>query len=183
MGFDLDQALQVLERTPGTLDRLLRGLAPGWTEADEGPGSWSPRVVLGHLIHGEETDWIPRARIILEAGEARAFEPFDRFAQLSRFAGWEPAALLDRFAELREANLATLRGWRLGQAELAQRGRHPELGAVTLGELLATWAVHDLNHLVQVSRAMARRWQDEVGPWRAYLGVLTPPPRRPETSG
>jgi hypothetical protein len=128
--------------------------------------------VVGHLINGEETDWVPRARIILEQGEAQPFEPFDRFAQFGRFAGWSLEQLLDRFAELRQANLDVVRGWRLTEAQLALKGRHPELGPVTLRELLATWAVHDLNHLAQISRVLAKRYTDEVGPWRAYLSVL-----------
>lgn len=172
MSLDLGQALQVLERTPAVLDRLLRGTGPSWHRADEGPETWSAFDVVGHLIHGEETDWIPRARVILEDGEERPFEPFDRFAQLTRFGGWTLDRLLDRFAELRASNLETLRRWRLTDEHLALRGRHPELGAVTLGQLLATWAVHDLNHLGQISRVMAKRYADEVGAWRAYLSIL-----------
>ena len=173
MSFSLDETYALLERTPATLDALLRGSAPGWHRADEGPESWSPFEVVGHLVHGEETDWIPRARIVLEAGESTPFEPFDRFAQLTRFRDWPLDALLDRFAELRRESLRTARGWALTEAQLDLRGRHPALGAVTLRQLLATWAVHDLSHLAQISRVMAKRYAAEVGPWREYLSVLT----------
>jgi hypothetical protein len=170
--FSLAHTLQVLERTPSVLDALLRGLDPAWHRADEGPETWSPFDVVGHLLHGEETDWIPRARIILEHGEEMTFEPFDRFAQLTRFAGRSLEGLLDRFHEARRESLATLRGWDLAPEQLALLGRHPELGTVTLGELLATWTVHDLGHVAQITRVMSKRYADEVGPWRAYLPVL-----------
>jgi hypothetical protein len=172
MELDLDDAQSVLARTPAILDALLRGLPDPWVRNDEGPGTWSPFDVVGHLIHGERTDWIPRARIILEAGEARPFEPFDRVAMFEASRGKSLGELLDAFAELRRRNLATLRGWRLRPEQLALRGRHPELGAVTLGQLLATWVAHDLGHLVQVSRVMARNYAAAVGPWRAYLKVV-----------
>jgi len=127
---------------------------------------------VGHLIHGEETDWVPRARIILEHGEGRPFEPFDRFAQLGRFAGESLDPLLDRFAELRRANVEVVRSWRLTEAQLALPGRHPELGSVSLQQLLATWAVHDLNHIAQIARVLAKRYTEEVGAWRTYLSIL-----------
>lgn len=173
MAFRLDEALEVLTRTPAALDGLLRGTSPKWDARTEGTGTWSPREVVGHLIHGEETDWIPRARIILADGDRRAFEPFDRFAQLTRFADWPMAQLLDRFAELRAANVEVLRGWDLTPAQLALPGRHPELGPVTLAQLLATWVVHDLNHVVQISRVMAKRYAADVGPWTPYLAILS----------
>lgn len=172
MNFDLAQSLDRLERTPSVLDALLRGTAPEWYRANEGADTWSAWDVLGHLIYGEETDWVPRARIILEHGDARPFEPFDRFAQFTRSAGLSLEQLLDRFAELRRDNLAIVRGWNLTDAQLALPGRHPELGAVTLGQLLATWTVHDFDHLVQIGRVMAKRLTDDVGAWRAYLSVL-----------
>jgi hypothetical protein len=171
--FDLAETLDILERTPTVLGALLRGTSPSWHAGNEGPETWSAFDVVGHLIHGEETDWVPRARIILEHGEARAFEPFDRFAQLSRFTGWSLDRLLDRFVQLREANLETVEGWRLADAQLALRGRHPELGSVSLRQLLATWAVHDLNHIAQIARVMAKQYGDEVGAWRAYLSILS----------
>lgn len=170
--FDLAETLDILERTPWALDALLRGSSASWHLANEGPDTWSAFDVVGHLIHGEETDWVPRARIILEHGAGRPFEPFDRFAQLHRFAGWTLDRLLDRFAELRAANLETVRNWRLTAAQLALPGCHPELGPVDLRQLLATWAVHDLSHVAQISRVMAKRYTEEVGAWRAYLSIL-----------
>jgi len=170
--FELAAALPVLDRTPATLRAMLRGLPAGWTEANEGPGTWSPYDVVGHLIHGERTDWIPRARIILARGRDRRFAPFDRSAQARESAGKTLETLLDELAELRAGNLAELRGWRLTETELALEGEHPDFGAVTLRQLLATWVAHDLGHIAQVSRAMARRYRDDVGPWRAYLPVL-----------
>jgi hypothetical protein len=170
--FDLPETLDILRRTPVVIDTLLRGTSGSWHAINEGPDTWSAYDVVGHLIHGEETDWVPRVRIILEHGEDRPFEPFDRFAQLSRFAGRPLDHLLDRFAELRRANLETVRDWHLTDLQLAQKGRHPELGPVNLRELLATWAVHDLNHIAQIARVMAKRYTDEVGVWRAYLSVL-----------
>lgn len=176
MGFELTATLDQLGRTPGVLDALLRGTAEAAHAWHESPDTWSVHEVVGHLVHGEETDWVPRARIVLEHGDTRSFEPFDRFAQLQRFAGWSLDDLLDRFAELRRSNLETVRGWHLTAAQLALTGRHPELGKVTLGQLLATWAVHDLNHLAQINRVLARRSTEDVGPWRAYLSVLNPSP-------
>ena len=173
MDFDLAETVDILERTPSVLGALLRGTSPSWHATSGGPGTWSAFDVVGHLIHGEETDWVPRARIVLEHGEARPFEPFDRFAQLNRFTGWSLDQLLDRFAQLRQANLETVTGWRLTDAQLALRGRHPELGSVSLRQLLATWAVHDLNHIAQIARVMAKQYGGEVGAWRAYLSILS----------
>jgi hypothetical protein len=172
VSFDLPETLDILERTPTVVGTLLRGTSASWHDINEGPNTWSAFDVVGHLIHGEETDWIPRARIILEHGEGRPFEPFDRFAQLNRFAGWPLDRLLDRFAELRQANLEIVRNWGLTEAQLALPGRHPELGAVNLRQLLATWAVHDLNHIAQITRVMAKRYTQEVGAWREYLAIL-----------
>jgi hypothetical protein len=172
MEFALEDAERSLARTPALLDGWLRGLPEAWTEAREGPGSWSPREVLGHLIHGEDTDWIPRARIILEHGASQPFEPFDRLAQVRRFAGVPVDQLLDQFAVRRAANLETLRGWHLSARQLALPGLHPELGPVTLEQLLATWVTHDLTHIVQIARVMAKCYDAEVGPWKAYIGVL-----------
>lgn len=172
MSFDLAQTFDILERTPAVLDSLLRGTSSTWNTTDEGPDTWSAFDVMGHLVHGEETDWIPRARIILEQGESRPFDPFDRHAQFERFGSWPLDALLDRFAELRTANLEIARGWDLDEAQLAQSGRHPELGTVSLRQLMATWAVHDLGHIAQISRVMAKVYADAVGPWRAYIPIL-----------
>jgi DinB superfamily len=173
MEFNLEEGVAVLERTPAVLRSMLAGLPDAWTNADEGPDTWSPFVVVGHLIHGERTDWIPRARIILAQGESRRFEPYDRLAQFREMQGVPLSAQLDEFARLRADNLATLNGWKLSDAELSLRGEHPAFGGVTLRQLLATWVAHDLGHIVQVSRVMARQYREEVGPWRAYLSVLS----------
>src|SRR5207247_8554410 len=151
MDFSLDAAVEVLTRTPSTLRAMLSGLRSRWTGGNEGPDTWSPQDVLGHLIHGEETDWIPRAQIILTKGESQAFEPFERFAQARRLAGWSLERLLDRFGELRAEGVATLRGWRLTPEQLALRGRHPELGQVRLSPRLASWFVTDLRPLASAS--------------------------------
>lgn len=172
MTYTLAETLDVLDRTPTVLDSLLRGTSPSWHKVNEGPETWSAFDVVGHLIHCEETDWVARARIILEHGEGRAFDPFDRFAQLRRFVDWSLDDLLDRFGEVRRSSLDTVRGWRLTDEQLSLRGRHPELGTVTLQQLLSTWAVHDLNHIGQISRVMAKRYTEEVGAWRVYLSVL-----------
>ena len=169
---DLDEAIAILSRTPRVLDAQLRGLPAAWTSADEGRDTWNAVNVVGHLIDGEDFDWIPRARIILEAGEGRPFEPFDRFAHLTRELPLDD--LLAMFAGKRVANLETLRGWRLGPRQLALTGTHPELGTVTLNQLLATWVAHDLDHLDQLARVMALRYRETVGPWREYLSILKP---------
>jgi hypothetical protein len=172
MEFQLPLALEVLERTPATFRALLGGLSEAWTSPNEGGESFSAFDNIGHLIHGERTDWIPRARIILAQGADRRFVPFDRFAQARESAGKTLPQLLDEFARLRADNLATLRGWTLGERELALVGEHPELGPVTLAQLLAAWVDHDLGHLGQVARVMAKQYREAVGPWRAYLPVL-----------
>ena len=169
----MEEAVAVLARTPPTLDALLRGLPAGWIAAHEGGQTWSPFDVVGHLIHGEHTDWIPRMRIILEHGEARAFDKFDRFAQFVASEGRTLGDLLDEFAVLRRESLRQLESMNLTEADFERRGRHPELGVVTLGQLLATWVAHDLDHVVQVSRVLARQYSDEVGPWRAYLRIIS----------
>lgn len=169
----MDEAIAILSRTPATLDALLRGLPEGWIVAHEGGETWSPYDVIGHLIHGERTDWVPRARIILEHGEARAFDRFDRLAQFAASKGRTLGSLLDEFATLRRDNIHALSSLGITAADLQRRGRHPELGVVTLGQLLATWVAHDLDHVVQISRVLARQYSDEVGPWRAYLRVIS----------
>ena len=171
--FVLDEAVAILARTPATLDALLRGLPDGWIVAHEGGDTWSPFDVIGHLIHGERTDWVRRARIILEHGEARAFDTFDRLAQFAISEGRTLASLLDELAALRQENLRELATLRLTDADLDRRGRHPELGVVTLRQHLATWVAHDLDHVVQISRVLARQYSDEVGPWRAYLRIIS----------
>ena len=173
MKFDLEEAVAVLERTPAALDRMLRGLSGAWTTPNEGPETWSAFDVVGHLIHGEEDDWIPRARMILEHGETRTFKPFDRFAMFERFAGARLDDLLDQFARIRAESLATLHAWNLKPEQLALRGQHPALGAVTLENLLACWVVHDLTHIAQIARIMAKQYHQAVGPWVAYHPILT----------
>jgi hypothetical protein len=170
--FNMAEAIAVLTRTPLTLNALLRGLPDNWVRRNEGNDSWSAFDIMGHLIGGERTDWMPRVRIILENGEARPFDPFDRFAQSRESKDKSLEQLLDEFTRLRSENLAALQALNLGPEDLRRRGRHPALGVVTLSETLATWAVHDLTHLHQVSRVMAHQYRDAVGPWSAYLGVL-----------
>lgn len=173
MELRLDHATEILRRTPATLNSLLRQLPDEWILVNEGPDSWSPFDVMGHLIHGEETDWIPRAKIILEYGKDRAFEPFDRFAMLEKSGGKSMADLLDRFEQLRGGNLQALEGMNLTPEMLGKRGRHPELGVVTLSQLLSTWVVHDLGHIGQIVRVMAKQYGEAVGAWRAYLPILS----------
>src|SRR6202049_961241 len=170
--YNFAEPIAVLSRTPAALDALLRGLPDIWVRGHEGKDTWSAFDVVGHLIVGERTDWMPRARIILDNGEARPFDPFDRFAQVKESQGQSLQQLLDRFARLRSENLASLQSLNLQPEDLIRRGRHPELGVVTLAQLLATWAVHDLTHVHQLSRVMAHQYRDAVGPWSAYLGVL-----------
>jgi hypothetical protein len=170
--FNLAEAIAVLTRTPATLDALLRGLPTSWVRSNEGNDTWSAFDIMGHLIFGERTDWMPRVLIILKDGEARPFDPFDRFAQFKESQGKSLEQLLDEFARLRRENLASLQALNLQPADLSQRGRHPALGVVTLSELLAAWVVHDLTHVHQVSRVLAHQYREAVGPWSAYLGVL-----------
>ena len=172
MEHSLQQTISLLTRTPAALNALLRDLPESWTLRSEGGNTWSAFDVVGHLIHGERTDWIPRARMILQFGESQAFEPFDRWGQERESQGKSLVQLLDEFAHLRSENLAELRALNLESADLERHGRHPALGVVTLSQLLATWAVHDLTHLHQISRLMAHQYRDAVGPWSAYLGVL-----------
>jgi uncharacterized damage-inducible protein DinB len=172
MEFDLNKAIVVLARTPATLRTLLKDLPRDWVETNEGADTWSPYDVIGHLIHGERTDWITRAKIILEHGESRPFDPFDRFAQFEESNGKTLEELLDEFAALRERNLATLSEMKIGAGDFEKTGQHPALGRVTLKELLATWVTHDLDHIAQVARTMAKQYASEVGPWQAYISIL-----------
>lgn len=172
MQHNLEHTISLLARTPAALDVLLRDLPEAWTLQNEGEKTWSAFDVVGHLIHGERTDWMPRARIILQSGENRPFEPFDRWAQERESRGKSLGQLLEEFARLRSENLRDLRALNLGSEQLRLRGRHPALGVITLSELLATWATHDLTHLHQISRVMAHQYREAVGPWREYLGVL-----------
>jgi len=172
MRFELTQAIDHLSRTPGTLRSLLAGLPEDWRHANEGPETFSPQDVLGHLICGEEADWMPRLRMILEHGEGRSFEPFDRFAFRQSHAALSLSELLDRFESLRRENLKALAGLALSPATLQRWGRHPDFGPVTVEQLLATWVVHDWNHVFQIVRVLSHQYDAAVGPWKAYLKVL-----------
>jgi hypothetical protein len=170
--FVLSEATGILARTPTTLDALLRGLPDSWISAHEGGETWGPFDVVGHLIHGERRDWMQRTKMILTQGEAQVFEPFDRVAQFTASAGRALSDLLDDFAKLRASNLTELASFHLAETDLDRLGRHPAFGPVTLRQLLATWVAHDLDHIVQISRALARQYTDEVGPWAAYLRII-----------
>ena len=170
----LERTMAVLERTPQALDAMLRGLPEEWTRSNEGEGTWSAFDVVVHLIHCEHDNWMPRARVILESGgEVRQFPAFDRWGEIRESQSMKPRGeLLERFARERAENLRAMRGWKLGPKELAMHGRHPALGDVTLAQLMATWAAHDLNHLHQISRVMAYQYREAVGPWREFMGVM-----------
>jgi len=173
MDFELNHAIEILSRTPPTLQSLLNGLTDPWTRADEGPDTFSAFDVVGHLIDGEETDWMSRARIILDQGPDPRFEKYDRFRHWKRNAGRSLESLLSEFAQLRSANLTTLRGWQLTGDQLTLTGIHPAFGRVTLRQLLSAWVVHDLGHIAQTSRVMAKQYREAVGPWVPFLPVLT----------
>ena len=173
MDFNLDRAIEVLARSPASLRALLDGLDNSWIRGTEGAETFSPFDVIGHLIDGEETDWIPRARIILAQGPSLRFEPYDRFRHAKRNAGHSLGSLLGEFADLRAKNIALLRSWKLTGRQLDLPGEHPSLGPVTLRQLLATWVVHDLGHIAQVARVLAKQYSDQVGPWTPFLPELT----------
>ncbi len=172
MEHSLESTISLLTRTPAAFDTLLRDLPETWTFRNEGENTWSAFDIVGHLIHGERTDWVPRARMILQFGETRTFEPFDRWGHMRECQGKSLGQLLDEFARLRTENLEGLRALNLRPEDLERRGRHPALGVVTLSELLATWAAHDLTHLHQISRVMAHQYREAVGPWGRFLGVM-----------
>jgi uncharacterized damage-inducible protein DinB len=175
MEYQYNQAVEILRRTPATLQALLSGLPEEWTTSAEGPGTWSAYDIVGHLLHGEEADWIERTRIILEYGEQRPFDSFNRIAMFEDYQGFSLQQLLAAFEEARRKNLETLRDLDVTPEKLTQRGTHPTLGNVTLSQLLATWVVHDLNHLGQIVEVMSRQYAEAVGPWSVYLGILTRP--------
>jgi hypothetical protein len=172
MDFDITQGIAVLERTPGTLHAMLHDLGTSWIDATEGPETWSPYVIIGHLVHAERANWIPRARSILSQSTSRRLPPYDRLAHFQESRGQSLTGLLHEFERLRAENLATLAAWRLTDTELALAGEHPEFGTVTLRQLLATWVVHDLGHIAQTARVMAKQYRDAIGPWRAYLPIV-----------
>jgi DinB family protein len=173
MRFDLDRSTDILRRTPGTLCTLLSDLDESWIRGNEGPDTFSPFDVVGHLIDGEETDWMPRARIILARGPSVRFEPYDRFRHFERNVGRTLQSLLEELGRLRAENLAVLASWHLNDELLELPGEHPRLGRVTLRQLLASWVVHDLGHIAQVSRVMAKQYRNEIGPWASHLPVVT----------
>ncbi len=172
MNYDFDSAKSLLARTPSTLDSWLRALPEEWLRLNEGDLTWSAYDILGHFIHGEKTDWVPRARIILTRAESVGFPPFDRFAQFAEGSDASMTERLDEFARLRQANLETLDALRITPEQMAWTGVHPEFGQVTLRQLLATWIVHDQSHLGQIARVLAKGYASEVGPWRAYIPIL-----------
>ncbi len=172
MDFQLDEAKEVLRRTPSALNTLLRHLPDQWVLHNEGLDSWNVYDIVGHLIHAEEADWIPRAQIILTDAESRTFEPFDRLVMFEMSRGKTLSELLDEFAQHRAQSLHELEGMNLSPEMLKKRGKHPDLGEVTLEQLLSTWVVHDLGHTGQIVRVMAKQYEDAVGPWKAYLSIL-----------
>jgi len=172
MKFEITKTVEILRQTPYTLSQLLQNLSGEWIMNNEGGDSWSPYDIVGHLIHGDKTDWIQRIRIILEHGEAKPFDPFDRFAQFKNSEGKSLSDLLYDFTVLREENLKVLDGLNITSDKLNMRGIHPEFGIVTLSQLLATWAVHDLDHIAQIARVLSKQYTDEVGPWKKYLTIL-----------
>jgi hypothetical protein len=172
MTFNLNQSIEILERSPLVLKTLLSGLSSEWINNNEGGDSWSPFDIMGHLIHGEKTDWMARMEIILSNKSDKTFTPFDRFAQFEESKGKTISQLLDEFAESRKKNLELLKSKTINSADLSKTGIHPAFGEVTLENLLATWAVHDLGHIAQIARVMAKQYKDEVGPWHEYLPVL-----------
>ena len=172
MKFSLEKSLEILSRTPDVLEKLLQDLPKDWSHKNEGPGTWSAFDVIGHLIHGEKTDWIPRMNLILSDNPDRTFEPYDRFAQKKLSKGKTLEDLLSEFKTLREINIGYLKSVKLTKQDLNKKGIHPALGEVSLSELIACWTVHDLNHLSQISRTLAHQYETEVGPWKAFLGIL-----------
>jgi hypothetical protein len=173
MNFDLPRTLEVLSRTPGVVESLLDGLSDAWLDSNEGPDTFSPRDVVGHLIHGEETDWVPRIRLILERGEDQPFTPFDRFGFREKIRGRSMDDLLSELRNLRDENLDYVRGLSLTSSDFDRKGRHPALGTVTLEQLFAAWMVHDLGHIRQIVRVVAHQYDEAVGPWKEYLSILT----------
>ena len=175
MEYQYEHAVEILRRTPATLTMFLRGLPEEWTRSTEGTDTWSAYDIVGHLLNGEETDWIERARTILEHGEERPFVPVNRKAMFEKYQGFSLDQLLAAFEQARAGNLATLDEWHITPEKLALKGTHPALGTVTLSQLLATWVVHDINHIGQIVEVMAHQYAEAVGPWKAYLNILTRP--------
>ena len=172
MAFDLNKSLAMLERTPEVLKTLLEGLPEDWTSANEGGQSWSPFIIVGHLLHGEKTDWLTRTKIILSDTEDKTFPPFDRLAQIKDNQGRKLSDLLEEFGQRRRANLEEIKKLNITEDMLDKTGVHPAFGEVSLGSLLTTWMTHDLNHLYQITRVLAKQFKEESGPWVEYLRIL-----------
>lgn len=173
MKFTFDNSIPILERTPTVLRTLLNNLADDWVMSNEGPATFSPYDVVGHLVHGEKTDWVIRIRRILDHGTAMAFEPYDRFAQFEESKGKDRLQLINEFEQLRNENLVWLKSVKLNEGDLDKKGMHPALGEVTLRNLLATWVVHDLTHIAQITRVMAKQYKEEMGPWPEFFRILS----------
>ncbi|WP_407524030.1 DinB family protein [Lacibacter sp. MH-610] len=172
MNYSVTASVQVLERTPVVLKALLEGIDDSWVMNDEGPETFSPYDVIGHLIHGEKTDWVPRAKIILEQGLSKPFEPYDRFAQYEESKGKSVVQLLQEFERVRKQNVQWLQSLNLTNEDLEKKGMHPSLGEVSLKNLLSTWVVHDLTHIAQITRVMAKQYKEEMGPWPSFFRIL-----------
>ena len=172
MHFTIEKSIEILERTPGVVNAMLHNISADWTSNNEGEETWSVYDIIGHLIQGEKTDWIPRAAIILSEKADKTFEPFDRFAQFEESKNKSLTQLLDEFKILREKNIEVLRSKKISENDLQETGIHPAFGTVSLSQLLSTWVVHDLNHFAQIARVMAYQYKEAVGPWIAYLGIL-----------
>lgn len=173
MHFNLDKSYEILKRTPSVLKTLLSDISDDWSMNNEGPETFSPYDVIGHLIHGEKTDWRERATMILEYGESKTFVPYDRFAQFEESKGKSVQQLLAEFEILRAANLKWLQSLNLTEEDLDKKGKHPGLGKVTLRQLLSTWVIHDLTHIAQVARVMAKQYKEEMGPWIEYFRIMS----------
>ncbi len=172
MQYKVNEALEILERTPAVLRDLLSGLSNVWTTNNEGENTWSPFDVVGHLVHGEEVDWLVRTKIVLEHGESKTFEPFDRFAQFEKSKGKNLEQLLDEFEKLRIANIEEFKSLDIQESDLSKTGSHPGLGTVNLRNMLSSWVVHDLGHIAQIARVMAKQYSSEIGPWHEYMGIM-----------
>jgi len=173
MKFDLNKSIEILERTPGVIEVMLKGISTEWIMNNEGPDTWSPYDVVGHLIHGEKTDWMARLDIVLSDGKNKKFKPFDRFAQFEESKGKSLNALLNEFKTIRKENIIKLRIKKIESSDLSRKGIHPVFGEVTLKNLLSTWVAHDLSHIAQIARVMAKQYKTEVGPWKEYLPIMT----------
>lgn len=173
MKYSLENSIEILERTPAVLKTLLSNLNDSWIMNNEGPETFSPYDVIGHLIHGEKTDWVARTKIIIEFGLSKPFEPYDRFAQFDESKGKTLAQLLDEFERIRKENLIWFKGLNLSETDLDKKGMHPKLGEVTLRNLLSTWVVHDLTHIAQITRVMAKQYNEEMGPWPEFFRILS----------